>query len=73
MSGTRYGAVQGNNRFIIKGVLKEDGISIRGVYERSDANERRKEGLPKVKGFIGETFDTEVEITEMACTIWSMW
>lgn len=64
MSGTRYGAVQGNNRFIIKGVLKEEGISIRGVYERSDANERRKEGLPKVKGFIGETFDTEVEITE---------
>ena len=49
---------------LLKGVLKEDGISIRGVYERSDANERRKEGLPKVKGFIGETFDTEVEITE---------
>ena len=45
---------------LLKGVLKEDGISIRGVYERSDANERRKEGLPKVK----ETFDTEVEITE---------
>lgn len=49
---------------LLKRVLKEDGISIRGVYERSDANERRKEGLPKVKGFIGETFDTEVEITE---------
>ena len=49
---------------LLKGVLKEEGISIRGVYERSDANERRKEGLPKVKGFIGETFDTEVEITE---------
>ena len=49
---------------LLKGVLKEDGISIRGVYERSDANERRKEGLPKLKGFIGETFDTEVEITE---------
>ena len=49
---------------LLKGVLKEDGISIRGVYERSDANERKKEGLPKVKGFIGETFDTEVEITE---------
>lgn len=49
---------------LLNGVLKEDGISIRGVYERSDANERRKEGLPKVKGFIGETFDTEVEITE---------
>ena len=49
---------------LLKRVLKEDGISIRGVYERSDANERKKEGLPKVKGFIGETFDTEVEITE---------
>ena len=49
---------------LLKGVLKEDGISIRGVYERSDANERRKEGLPKVKGFIGETFDTNVEIME---------
>ena len=48
---------------LLKGVLKEDGISIRGVYERSDANERRKEGLPKVKGFIGETFDTEVQKT----------
>lgn len=49
---------------ILKKVLKEDGIQIRGVYERSDANERTKEGLPKVKGFIGETFDTDVEITE---------
>ena len=49
---------------LLKGVLKEDGISIRGVYERSDANERKKEGLPKVKGFIGETFDTNVEIME---------
>lgn len=45
-------------------VLAEDGVSIRGVYERSDANERTKEGLPKVKGFIGEEFDTTVEIVE---------
>ena len=37
---------------------------MRGVYERSDANERTKEGLPKVKGFIGEEFDTNVEIKE---------
>ena len=41
-----------------------DGIKIRGVYERSDAKEREKEGLPRVKGFIGEPFDTNVEITE---------
>lgn len=49
---------------ILKGILLEDGIEIRGVYERSDASERTKEGLPKVKAFIGEPFDTNVEIVE---------
>ena len=48
----------------LKEILSEDGIMIRGVYERSDANERTKEGLPKVKGFIGEEFDTNIEIVE---------
>ena len=48
----------------LKEILSEDGITIRGVYERSDANERTKEGLPKVKGFIGEEFDTNIEIVE---------
>ena len=45
-------------------VLKEDGIAVRGVYERSDAKVRLQEGLPRYKGFIGEPFDTKVEITE---------
>jgi 23S rRNA (cytosine1962-C5)-methyltransferase len=49
---------------LLKETFAEDGIRIRGVYERSDANERKKEGLPKVKGFIGEPFDTNVEIVE---------
>ena len=49
---------------ILRELLAKDGITIRGVYERSDANERIKEGLPKVKGFIGEEFDTTVEIVE---------
>ena len=48
----------------LKTILKEDGIEIRGVYERSDAKERDKEGMPRVKGFIGEEFDTNVEIVE---------
>ena len=48
----------------LKKVLSEDGITVRGVYERSDAKERKKEGLPIHKGFIGEPFDTDVEITE---------
>lgn len=49
---------------ILKETLLADDIKIRGVYERSDANERKKEGLPKVKDFIGEEFDTNVEIVE---------
>lgn len=49
---------------LLKEILLADGIQIRGVYERSDANERKKEGLPKVKDFIGDEFDTNVEIVE---------
>lgn len=49
---------------LLKETLLADSIAIRGVYERSDANERKKEGLPKVKDFIGEEFDTNVEIVE---------
>ena len=48
----------------LKKVLAEDGISIRGVYERSDAKVRLQEGMERVKGFIGEPFDTKVEIVE---------
>ena len=49
---------------LMKQILQKDGIQIRGVYERSDAKEREKEGLNRVKGFIGAEFDTNVEITE---------
>ena len=49
---------------LLKEVLLEDGITIRGVYERSDAKERIKEGMKKVKGFIGDEFDTDVQIVE---------
>lgn len=49
---------------LLKETLAKDGIMIRGVYERSDAKVRLKEGLPRVKGFIGEPFDTNVEIVE---------
>ncbi|MBQ1849173.1 MAG: class I SAM-dependent rRNA methyltransferase, partial [Lachnospiraceae bacterium] len=48
----------------LKKVLAEDGIQIRGVYERSDAKVRLKEGMEPSKGFIGEPFDTKVEIIE---------
>ena len=49
---------------LLKKVLKEDGIQIRGVYERSDAKVRRQEGMELVKGFIGPEFPTLVEIEE---------
>lgn len=49
---------------LLKEVLAADGIKIRGVYERSDAKVRRQEGMELYKGFIGESFDTNVEIEE---------
>ncbi len=45
-------------------VLAEDGIKIRGIYERSDAKVRLQEGMERFKGVVGEPFDTRVEIVE---------
>ncbi len=45
-------------------VLAEDGITLRGIYERSDAKVREQEGMERFKGFLTEPFDTEVEIVE---------
>ncbi|MDD7219813.1 MAG: class I SAM-dependent rRNA methyltransferase [Clostridia bacterium] len=49
---------------IIKKVLAQDGIIIRGVYERSDVKVRSQEGMDLVKGFIGPEFPTLVNIEE---------
>lgn len=52
---------------LVKMMLKmfeDDGVAIKGVYERSDARVRTLEGLERVKGFIGEPFDTHIEIDE---------
>ncbi len=49
---------------ILISVLKEDGILIRGVYERSDAKVREQEGMERFKGFITKPFDTKVQIEE---------
>lgn len=49
---------------LVKKVLAEDGIMIRGIYERSDAKVRLQEGMERFKGFIGDPFPTKVEITE---------
>lgn len=48
----------------LKELMAKDGITIRGVYERSDAKVRLNEGMERVKGFIGEEFDTKVPIVE---------
>ena len=48
----------------LKELMAKDGISIRGIYERSDAKVREQEGMPRVKGFLSDPFDTKVEIVE---------
>jgi len=48
----------------LRELLKEDGIHIRGVYERSDAKVRENEGMERTKGFLSPEFDTDVEIVE---------
>ncbi|MBR7020213.1 MAG: class I SAM-dependent rRNA methyltransferase [Lachnospiraceae bacterium] len=60
----------GMDRFkdVILGTLRElmaaDGMPVRGIYERSDAREREREGMERFKGFLGDAFDPVVEITE---------
>lgn len=49
---------------VLSEVLKQDGIAIRGIYERSDAKVREQEGMARSKGFLSEPFDTNVEIEE---------
>lgn len=48
----------------LKKVLAEDGVEIRGIYERSDAKVRLQEGMERYKGFIGDPFDTKIKIVE---------
>ena len=44
--------------------MAKDGITIRGIYERSDAKVRELEGMERFKGFLSEPFDTKVQIVE---------
>ena len=48
----------------VKRVLLKDGITVRGIYERSDAKVREQEGMERSKGYIGAPFDTRVKIVE---------
>ena len=41
---------------LLKEVMAEDGISIRGIYERSDAKVRQQEGMERVKGLYRRGF-----------------
>ena len=45
-------------------ILAADGVTVRGIYERSDAKVRELEGIPRTKGFIGPEFDPLVPIIE---------
>lgn len=56
--------IKGRILTLLTGILKEDGIFIRGIYERSDAKVRRLEGMELTKGFLSEPFDTKITIEE---------
>ena len=49
---------------LLKEELTRRGFAVRGIYERSDAKVRLKEGLPLAEGFLGPEFETKVEIRE---------
>ncbi len=49
---------------LLKEEMAKDGITIRGIYERSDAKVREQEGMKREKGFLSEAFDTKVQIVE---------
>ena len=49
---------------MMRKVLEEDGVFIKGVYERSDARVRTLEGLERIKGFLSEEFPTSIEVDE---------
>lgn len=44
--------------------LEAEGFPVTGVYERSDAKVRRKEGMELFSGFLGAPFDTKIQIEE---------
>ena len=50
---------------VTKQVFEEDGIKLKGIYERSDTKVRELEGLERVKGFLSEEFDTSIEVNEL--------
>lgn len=49
---------------LLKSVLEEEGLPVKGVLLRNDEKVRLKEGLPLEKKFIGQPFDTQVPIVE---------
>lgn len=49
---------------VVKEVFAEDGLPLRGIYERSDAKVRTLEGLERVKGFLSDPFPTVIPVKE---------
>lgn len=58
---------------LLKEIMAQDGVKIRGVYERSDAKVRKKEGLAPYKDASVRSLSRLLRLWRMACTIRSMW
>ena len=50
---------------VTKQIFEEDGIKLKGIYERSDTKVRELEGLERVKGFLSQEFDTNILVNEL--------
>ena len=50
---------------VTKQIFIENGIKLKGIYERSDTKVRELEGLERVKGFLSQKFDTNILVNEL--------
>ena len=49
---------------VIRSLRDKEGLTIRGIYERSGGKARSLEGLPPYSGYLSEPFDTAVTVRE---------
>lgn len=57
----------------LKEILAQDGIAVRGVYERSDAKVRLQEGMERSKDLSGRLLIPRWRSGRTASAIWWMW
>ena len=54
---------------VIRSLRDKEGLTIRGIYERSGGKARSLEGLPPYSGYLSEPFDTAVTVRKTGSPI----